>query len=144
MKGDTFSTIAKKYSIKVKELEAANPNTPPTKLKVGQKLTIPAAGETSATPMGTAAPADTGSETVYAVKNGDTLTKIAHEHGISVKTLREANDLKTDKIKVGEKLKIPEKGSSASAAPAPAPAPAPVEAAPAPVAAPSNTTATPH
>jgi nucleoid-associated protein YgaU len=45
--------------------------------------------------------------TFYIVKSGDTLTKIAKAHGISVKALKSANDLSSDQIVVGAKLKIP-------------------------------------
>jgi LysM domain len=45
--------------------------------------------------------------TVYIVKSGDTLTRIAKAHGITVKALRSANDLANDQIVVGAKLKIP-------------------------------------
>ena len=47
------------------------------------------------------------------MKSGDNLTKIAAQHGTSVKALRAANGLKTDSIKVGQKLKIPAKAASA-------------------------------
>jgi peptidoglycan endopeptidase LytE len=70
-------------------------------------------------------------EQVYTVKSGDTLTKIASQFGTTIKALRSANNLETDKIKVGQKLRIPSPGSSPATPPAPAPAPA----------APTNTTA---
>ena len=44
VKGDTLAKIAKKNGVTLKALEAANPGVEPTKLKVGQKLTIPAGG----------------------------------------------------------------------------------------------------
>ena len=77
---------------------------------------------------------NTGEE-IYSVKSGDTLTKIAKAHGVTVKALESENDLSTTKIKVGQKLKIP--ASAEPAAPAPAPEPAPV----APVATPTTTSA---
>ena len=58
---------------------------------------------------------------MYTVKSGDSLYKIAKLNETTAKALRAANNLKTDQIKVGQKLKIPTKGSeavsSASAAP---------------------------
>jgi LysM repeat protein len=61
----------------------------------------------------------------YTVKSGDSLTKIAGEFGVSVRNLRSANNLKTDKIVVGQKLKIPGKtGAPASASTTPTSAPA--------------------
>lgn len=47
-----------------------------------------------------------GSGRYYTVKKGDTLSKIASKHGISVSTLKKRNGLKSDKIHVGQKLKI--------------------------------------
>lgn len=42
----------------------------------------------------------------YTVRNGDTLGKIASKHGISVSTLKKRNGLRSDKIRVGQKLKV--------------------------------------
>jgi LysM repeat protein len=79
---------------------------------------LPAQSQTSftvqpcpvATVPKTAAPVDSPHATgvaVYLVKSGDTLTRIAKTHGITVKALRAANNLATDRISVGEQLKIP-------------------------------------
>ena len=43
----------------------------------------------------------------YKVQPGDTLEKIAKTHKISLQTLKDANNLKGDKIVVGQNLKIP-------------------------------------
>ena len=144
VKGDTLAKIAKKNGVTLKALESANPSVQPTKLKVGQKLTLPAgsapAAATSAAPAvagSDVATADAGGET-YTVKSGDTLTKIAKAHGTTVKAIESANGLSTTKIKVGEKLKIPVKAEAAPAAPAPAP----VETAPAPALPPISAPAT--
>ena len=129
VKGDSLAKIAKKNGVTLKALEAANPGVVPTKLKIGQKLVIPAGGKSltdTAAPT-TAAVGDAGTAS-YTVKSGDTLTKIAKAHGTTVKAIEAANGLTTTKISVGKKLKIP---SKAEAAPV-ATAPAPVEAAPAP------------
>jgi LysM repeat protein len=47
-------------------------------------------------------------QTLYVIKSGDTLTRIARAHGTTVKALRAANGLEGDRIVVGAKLKIPE------------------------------------
>jgi LysM repeat protein len=122
-KGDTLAKIAKKNGVTLKALQAANPGVVPTKLKVGQKLALPAGGApTDAAVSPTAASGETGGVT-YTVKSGDTLTKIAKKNGTTVKAIEAANGLSTTKIKVGQKLKIPSKGEAAAAAPV---APAPV------------------
>jgi LysM repeat protein len=116
-KGDSFSSLAKKFHVGVRAIEEANPGVQPTKLKVGQTIHIPASvgSETISTTGAPATAADTSGEQTYVVKSGDTLTKIATEFGTSVKSLRSANpNLKTTKIKVGQKLKVPAKGTAPS------------------------------
>src|SRR5436190_512494 len=65
------------------------------------------------TPAGNGATVvSTASDKVYSVKSGDTLNRIAVTHGVSLKALRAENGLKTDRITVGQKLRIPSKGAS--------------------------------
>jgi LysM repeat protein len=120
LKGDYLEKIAKNSHVSVKAITDANPGIEPTKLKVGQKIHIPGPTTPAApTAAGVTAPESpsAGGEQNYSVKSGDNLTKIASQHGISVKALRSANALKTDSIKVGQKLKIPVKAASAPATP---------------------------
>ena len=51
--------------------------------------------------------ASDGSEDVYVVRRGDTLSHIAQKKSISVGALRSANSLRSDKLHVGQKLKVP-------------------------------------
>lgn len=44
---------------------------------------------------------------VYVVKSGDTLARIARAHHTTVRAIKVANHLKSDRILVGEKLKLP-------------------------------------
>jgi LysM repeat protein len=134
--GDTLVKIAKRHGLTLKALEAANPGVEPAKLKIGQKLTIPGGGPAASAMTG--GPAAIGSGVAgetYTVKSGDSLTKIAKTHGTTIKAIRAENNLTTDHIKVGQKLKIPAKAEAAvPAAPAPnmppppPPGPAPVPA----------------
>jgi LysM repeat protein len=112
VKGDTFGTVAKKFHVSVKGLLEANPSVEPTKLKIGQTIHVPAAASTSSPASAVTAAADTtGTGQTYTVKSGDSLTKIAGQFGIKVRALRSFNNLKTDKIVVGQKLAIPAKTS---------------------------------
>ena len=117
VKGDTLAKIAKAHGVSVKALEAANPNAQPTKLKIGQKIVIPAP-TSSAAPAAAPGMALSGGEQLYTVKSGDNLSKISKEFGTSVKALQAANNLATTSIKVGQKLKIPAKAETAAPAPA--------------------------
>jgi LysM repeat protein len=113
--GDTLGAIATKNHVKVAALVAANPGIEPTKLKIGQKIHIPAPTTTTlASAAGAAADSATG-EHVYTVKSGDTLSRIAGQTGASVRAIRSENNLKTDKIVVGQKLKIPAKATATPA-----------------------------
>jgi LysM repeat protein len=114
VRGDNLSKIAKANGISLAALTKANPNLDPRRLQPGQQIQIPAAS-TPASPAPAAlgfkepAAADSApaSGSVYKVKPGETLTRIAKQHGTTVRALRAANGLKSDRIHVGQKLKIP-------------------------------------
>ena len=133
VKGDTFSGIAKNYpGVTARMIQNANPNVDPTRLRIGQKIQIPAPSVNAPSSPATSSSAfDSTGGNIYTVKSGDTLSAIARREHTSVKALRSANNLITDRIRVGQKLKIP----SAST-----PAPAPVESYPAAPAYPSAPT----
>jgi LysM repeat protein len=129
---DTPASIAKKNGVSLKALEDANPGIDPKKLQIGHKLQIPAGATVASTetakPGADAAATASGDSTIYVVKSGDGLAKIAKAHNTSVKAIEALNDMKTSNIKAGQKLKIPvmKMASTDAATPAPAAAPAPV------------------
>ena len=114
-KGDKFATLAPKFGVTVKAIQEANPNVDPRKLQIGQKIQIPA--PTAAPSKSAAGTAETNAsgQQIYTVKSGDNLTKIAREFGTTVRALRSENNLTTDRIKVGDKLKIPASASAPAA-----------------------------
>jgi peptidoglycan endopeptidase LytE len=131
-KGDSLSKIAARYGLNTRELAALNGIDNPNKIRIGQKITIPAKGEaTAAAPKSAAKPAakkpaakkpaakKPASGNVYVVKSGDCLSKIAVAHGCKTKDLKAANNLTSDKIFVGQKLALPS-GSTKPAAAKPA------------------------
>ena len=134
VQNDSFYSIAKKFpGVSVADIKAANPDVDPTRMKVGQKLVIPAPKETPAKTGETAKAAEADSGNTYTVVAGDNLTVIAKKYKITVAELKKANNMTTDRINVGQKLQIPAvstaapatASSSAAAAPATAPASAP-------------------
>lgn len=66
---------------------------------------------------------DAAAVQTYTVANGDSISKIASRHGVSVREITELNGIKDpNKIRVGQKLKLPSYADmSGAAAPAPAP-----------------------
>ncbi len=135
--GDYPAKIAKEHGISVSALMKANPGLNARHLKVNQKLVLPggtapgagAGAEPAAAPAGAepSAAAETGA--VHVVNPGENLTKIAHHYGVSLRAIRTANDLKTDRINAGQKLKIPARKTAVAAA---TPASTPLPSAPAP------------
>jgi LysM repeat protein len=71
-------------------------------------------GEGKAGGTASAAPAGEGK---YSVKKGDSIDSIAKKHHVKIADLRAANDLKSDKLQIGQTLVIPgKKGETAVAA----------------------------
>jgi LysM repeat protein len=106
VKGDTLDSIHKKFNVSVKAIEDANPGIVPTKLQPGHKIMIPAATAPTAAATSNATVAADGSE-LYVVKAGDNLSTIAKNHRTTVKAIETLNNLKTTRINVGDKLKMP-------------------------------------
>jgi LysM repeat protein len=110
-KGDSIGLIAKRFKVSQKEIMELNGIKNASKIRVGQKLSLPAYVNLSAPrpvqkhkTVARAAKAGGGE---YAVKAGDSLSAIAHANGTSVKAIREANNLSSDKIRIGQKLAMP-------------------------------------
>jgi LysM repeat protein len=143
-RGELLSSISKKYNVKMSAIVAANPGLNPDRIRIGQKLKIPAkaAVEQKSGVMLASAPAPkaaniaapvktkpafkayTGPTKDYVVKGGDSLGKIALENGITIRALKEMNGLKKDNVRVGQKLKVPAEKPAAEWQAAPAPPPA--------------------
>jgi len=127
--GDTLSDIATKFNTTAAALMKANTISDPTRIHVGARLRIVRPDELPVEP--TVAPTKT-----YVVKEGDTLYDIATKFKVTVANLKSANGLKSNMLRIGQKLTIP--GGPAGAAPVPTATPQvvaqPVEATTAPVA----------
>ncbi|UJF19530.1 N-acetylmuramoyl-L-alanine amidase [Vibrio sp. SS-MA-C1-2] len=89
--GEFLSQIASKYGVSVSSIKKQN-RLKSDKLLVGQKLKI-----TTTKPQ----------YAYHTVKKGEYLSKIASRYGVSLSQVRAANQLKSDKLLVGQKLKIP-------------------------------------
>lgn len=105
--GDVPVNIAKEHGVTLTAFMKANPGLDPRKLKVGQKVQIPAPEPSQKTPESVEAQAGTEGGIVHVVKGGENLTRIAKRYGVTVSDIRTANNLKSDKIVVGQKLRIP-------------------------------------
>ena len=98
--GDFLGKIAAQYGVSVSSIKRWN-NLRSDNLRVGQRLTI----HPRSTPA-TERPAATASKT-YVVKQGDTLWSIARKlRGVTIKQLKEYNNLSDNSLKPGMELKI--------------------------------------
>jgi lipoprotein-anchoring transpeptidase ErfK/SrfK len=106
--GDTMLSIAARHGVSVSQLARANGLHWSSWVYVGQRLTIPGR---------TAGSHQSSGSTIYIVRRGDTLTRIASRHGVSVTSLARANGLHLYSwVYAGQRLTIPG-GTSRSAPP---------------------------
>jgi LysM repeat protein len=124
--GDTLGAIAEQYGTTVEAIMELNPGVEPETLQVGYVLLIPA-GTLTPTPTPTLdprLPTPTPSAFVtHVVAQGETLSTIAEQYGVSVALIREANDIPIgeDTIRVGQALVIPVGTPVPTATPTPDP-----------------------
>ena len=112
VKGDTLAKIAKAHGTTVAAITQINPDLDPTRLRPGKLMQLPTAATLPApargivsSPQKPEAILTTGNR--HTVKAGETLSRIAKQHGTTVKAIRAANQLKSDRVVVGQKLKLP-------------------------------------
>lgn len=110
--GDSVSALAKRFGVRQPDILAMNPSlrNNPNNLKIGQKLFFPAGTDVTVKPkprQKPAAEAKSAGAVVYTVKSGDVLGGIARHHGVKVAAIKQANNLTSDTIWVGQKLTIP-------------------------------------
>lgn len=104
-KGETLSQIARKYHVSVSQLKKWN-NLKSDNLSIGQKLTVYSSGAPMAQAGNTKPVERSTTQTIHTVKSGETLGKIAAKYKCSVTDLKRWNNLTSNTIKVGQKLKV--------------------------------------
>jgi LysM repeat protein len=98
-------------SFKVTDLPTPSPNQPAAVAPTpdsGLQPSLTKTHQPAATIANDHIASTSHSDTLYVIKPGDTLTRIAKAHGTTVKALKAANSLTNDRIVVGARLKIPE------------------------------------
>ena len=118
--GDSLSAIADRFGVSVEAIVEANDIAAPTRLSVGQVLTIPSAGGgdgqvlgSTREPPATATaqppePTERPEGQVYIVRDGDIPETIAAQFGITADELMAANGI-TDpaSLQIGQELVLP-------------------------------------
>ncbi len=111
-KGETLYSIARQYGVSYQAVLELNKIADPSKIYVGQRITIPTKGASATQGQNgknndppVAGPAN---GQTYRVKRGDTLFSISRTFSVSVDTIRKANNLNEATIlKEGMVLTIP-------------------------------------
>lgn len=95
-RGETLGHIARRYRVRVDDIQLANGGLDPRRLQVGQRLEVPVTGAVRAEPA---------SWSTYRVRRGDSLWTIARQHGVSVGQLRSWNGV-GNRIYPGQQLRL--------------------------------------
>jgi len=90
-KGDTLSSISRKYSVSLDELKELNSLTKSAKLKKGQRLLVRSAGPKT-----------------YIVRKGDTIWSVARKFNRDAEELIEINEMESPSLKTGQRLHLEE------------------------------------
>ena len=99
-KGDSVARLARAIGAKPETILAMNNLDSPQEIGSGDTIYLPVRARELGALL-------SHSETLYAVKKGDTLYSIAKKHGLSLAELRDLNDLsKKATVHVGQKLRV--------------------------------------
>jgi sulfatase modifying factor 1 len=109
--GDTLSEIAKEFGVAAEALQEVNAISDPKRLRIGQELVIPQR-QVEATVTSTSI-SPTNAPMVHVVQEGDTLSEIAKQYGVTVEALQEVNAISDPKrLQIGQELIIPQGGTT--------------------------------
>ncbi|MEI5640023.1 MULTISPECIES: LysM peptidoglycan-binding domain-containing protein [unclassified Pseudoalteromonas] len=89
-RGDSLSTIAKRYQLSVAELKAFN-RLKSDRIRAGKQLILPILAD---------------KQLDYKVKRGDSLWRIAKQFNVTVAKLKQWNQLSHNRLKIGETLQV--------------------------------------
>ena len=106
--GETLSTIARRYGVSVNSLKRWN-GLKSSRIRAGQRLIVGMAAGGSSSKSKTAAASSTSKSkgSYHIVKKGETLWTISQKYGITTAQLKAVNNLRSSKINIGQRLKIP-------------------------------------
>jgi membrane-bound lytic murein transglycosylase D len=104
--GESLNEIANKFNVSAVAIRRANNmNRGLIRVPSAQIVIIP--GPTADVNLATAEVTRRSATKSYRVRRGDTLSGIASRHKTSVRNLRQLNNLKGSKLRVGQNLKVP-------------------------------------
>ncbi|MCJ2165974.1 MULTISPECIES: lytic transglycosylase domain-containing protein [unclassified Pseudodesulfovibrio] len=121
--GDSWWRISSRYGVPINVLKSVN-NTRSNTLRPGQYVMVPGNGAgktvTASAPASSSSSSKAETRAIaakrgnYVVHSGDTLWSISQVFGTTVSTLKKANGLRSNSLKVGQKLYIPNSTNEAT------------------------------
>lgn len=102
-RGETLSTIARRYGTSVRTLMNLNSLRNPNRISPGQQLRVDGQARAAAA---------SGTPSTYTVRRGDSLWNIARRFGTTVDRIKRDNNLRSNTLRPGQRLEILQ-GSSA-------------------------------
>jgi membrane-bound lytic murein transglycosylase D len=124
-RGETLASIAARYGVSVEDIRRWNRLTTTTvhrgtrlKIRTGEAISaVPTAADSAAIAaikVRPARPHHRGARSASSrghagvtVRSGQTLGEIARQHGVSVSALKRANGLRSDRVRAGQRLRLP-------------------------------------
>lgn len=114
--GDTLGRIAKTHGMRLSDLMAVNPKLNPRRLRIGQRVYVPAnrktaslkykprSARTKATRPRYTVPHRNKRKIVYVVKKGDSLWEVAQTYGLNYHNIKRWNGKRSSRLQIGQKL----------------------------------------
>ena len=104
-KGETLSSISKKYNITEDELKTMN-NLKSSAIRFGQELKVNQPSEMATVTNGAKTTKAESAVATYKVKKGETLSDIAEKNNVSVAELKSINNLHASNLRAGQQLQL--------------------------------------
>jgi LysM repeat protein len=99
--GDSLRSIARIYNLDMKSLMTWNNLQNPQQIKVCDKIWL--------SPQSPATPAAGQTTGIHVVQKGETLSSISRKYSVTVATVKQWNNLKSDEIQAGQRLVVSNK-----------------------------------
>jgi membrane-bound lytic murein transglycosylase D len=106
-RGETLSVIARRYGVRMSELQALNGLRSRHRIRIGQKLRLPSDHAGSRVARRSIEPIAPPADGLYTVRRGDSIAKIAQRFGMSESDLLAVNTLRNrNRIYPGQVLRV--------------------------------------
>jgi LysM repeat protein len=105
------SAVGEPLPVRARTLTESTPAAEPAESPVANKTVSPVPTRESQVAVG-----GTGDEVIHVVRSGDTLSTLAKSYNTSVRAIKWANGLGSERLTVGTRLRMPASGPSSATA----------------------------